>query len=78
MTSPLHGEDREFESPRAHRFFFQSDAKMKTEVHEDADEKLCNFEEKLCNSDLVQGEQSVAALMTEEHGADNKMHRSTG
>jgi hypothetical protein len=38
---------------------------------------LCNSKAKLCNSDPVPGEQSVAALMTEEHGADNKMHRST-
>ncbi len=56
--SPLHGEGRAFESPRNHRFFFQSDAKMKAEVHEDWDEKLCNF-------GVAETDESLARNMTD-------------
>jgi hypothetical protein len=43
-TKPLslHGGDQEFESPRAHRFFFQSEARIKPEAEDDEDEKLHN------------------------------------
>jgi hypothetical protein len=40
MTSPLHGEGRAFESPRAHRFFFQSGART---VLDDEEGKLPTF-----------------------------------
>jgi hypothetical protein len=58
--SYLHGEGRAFESPRAYRFFFQSDAKMKAEVHEDWDEKLCNF-------GVAETDESLARIMTDRY-----------
>jgi len=58
--SYLHGEGRAFESPLAHRFFFQSDAKMKAEVHEDWDEKLCNF-------GVAETDESLARIMTDRY-----------
>ncbi len=46
MTSPLHGEGRAFESPRAHRFFFQSEAEIVADDEDDEDEELHNSSEK--------------------------------
>jgi hypothetical protein len=43
MTSPLHGGDPRFESGRAHRFFFQSGAKIEPEAEGVEDEELHNF-----------------------------------
>ena len=50
MTSPLHGGDPEFESQRAHRFFFKSEAGIVSDDENDDDEKLHNSDEKLHNS----------------------------
>ena len=50
MTSPLHGEGRAFESPRAHCFFFDSEAEIVSDDEREQDKKLHNSEEELHNS----------------------------
>jgi hypothetical protein len=52
MTSPLHGEGRVFESHRAHRLFFDSEAVI---VSDDKEEKLPT-DEKLPTSDDEESE----------------------
>jgi integrase len=48
---------------------------MKAEVHEDADEKLCNFEEKLCNSKAASGDKPAEGIMTDRwYDEDGNMH----
>jgi hypothetical protein len=43
--SYLHGENQEFESLRAHRLFFQSEARIKPEADDGEDEELHNSQE---------------------------------
>ena len=67
MTSPLHGGDREFESLRAHRLFFQSEARIKPEADEREDEELHNSGEKLCNFGVAETDESLARIMTDRY-----------
>jgi len=67
MTSPLHGGDQEFESPRAHCFFFQSDARINAEAEHNKDDELHNSGEKLCNFGLSDNEKSLARIVTDRY-----------
>jgi len=72
MTSPLHGGDQEFESPRAHHFFFQSDARIKPEAEDVKEEKLHNFSLKLHNFSVADNDESLAArTMTDRYIDEN-------
>jgi hypothetical protein len=53
MTSPLHGEGRAFESPRAHLFFFDSGARIVSDDEDDKEEKLPTSEELPTSADGV-------------------------
>jgi hypothetical protein len=60
MTSPLHGENQEFESLRAHRLFFQSGARIRVEAEHNKDDELCNFGE-------ADNDESLARIMTDRY-----------
>lgn len=75
MTSPLHGGDREFESLRAHRFFFQSDTRILAEHGRCEEKKLHNSSAKLCNSETAYGKKSAEGIMTDRwYDEDGNMH----
>ncbi len=67
MTSPSHGGDHAFESHRAHRFFFQSDAKIKAKVEDEDDEELHNYSGKLCNFQTEGYDESLGRIMTDRY-----------
>ena len=67
MTSPLHGEGRAFESPRAHRLFSQSEARIKPGAEDREVEELHNSGEKLCNFGALHNNESQARIMTDRY-----------
>ena len=67
MTSPLHGENQEFESLRAHRLFFQSGARIKLGTEDSEFEELHNSGEKLCNFCVADNNESLARSMTDRY-----------
>ena len=71
MTSPLHGGDPRFESGRAHRFFFQSGAKIEPEAEGVEDEELHNFSLKLHNFSVADNDESLARTMTDRYIDEN-------
>jgi integrase len=70
MTSPLHGEGRAFESPRAHRLFFQSGPTISAEAKDELGEELCNYQKKLCNFRTLDNIQRLARHMTDRYFDD--------
>jgi hypothetical protein len=65
--SPLQSEGRAFESPRAHRLFFQSGARIRVEAEHDKDDELCNYKRKLCNFRIADDNESRARIMTDRY-----------